>query len=51
MQKTVYRVRTYLQLVGRIALDMWREAFAQDRTGTLQWLHQARSALKPLFTL
>ena len=51
MQKTVYRVRTYLQLVGRIALDMWREAFAHNRTGTLQWLHQARSALKPLFTL
>ncbi len=51
MQKTIYRVRTYLQIVGRIALDMWREAFAQNRTGTLQWLHQARSALKPLFTL
>jgi uncharacterized protein (DUF1697 family) len=51
MQKTIYRVRTYLQIVGRIALDMWREAFAQNRTGTLQWLHQARSTLKPLFTL
>jgi len=51
MQKTVYRVRTYLQIVGRIALDMWREAFAQNRTDTLQGLHQARSALKPLFTL
>jgi uncharacterized protein (DUF1697 family) len=51
MQKTIYRVRTYLQIVGRIALDMWREAFTQDRTGTLQWLHQARSALKPLFAL
>lgn len=51
MQKTIYRVRTYLQIVGRIALDMWREAFAQNRTDTLQWLHQARSALKPLFTL
>lgn len=51
MQKTIYRVRTYVQIVGRIALDMWREAFAQSRTDTLQWLHQARSALEPLLTL
>ena len=51
MQKTIYRVRTYVQIVGRIALDMWRETFAQSRTDTLQWLHQARSALEPLLTL
>ncbi len=51
MQKTIYRVRTYLQIVGRIALDMWREAFAQNRTDTLLGLHQARSTQKPLFTL
>jgi len=43
MQKTVYRVRTYAHLVGRIALDMLRDAFAQAQTATLQVLHQARA--------
>jgi hypothetical protein len=44
MQKTVYRVRTQTHIVGRIALDMLREAFAQARMATLQLLHQARAA-------
>jgi len=43
MQKTIYRVRTHAHIVGRIALDMLREAFAQARTATLQLLHQARA--------
>ncbi len=50
MQKTIYRVRTYVHLVGRIALDMWREAFAQTRTDALGLLHQVRSAPNPLLT-
>jgi hypothetical protein len=44
MQKTVYRVRTSLHIVGRIALDMFRDAFAQSRAFALQLLHQARAA-------
>jgi len=44
MQKTIYRVRTHAHLVGRIALDMLREACAQTRTATLHLLHQARAA-------
>lgn len=43
MQKTVYRVRTRAHIVGRIALDMLREAFAQARMATLHVLHQARA--------
>jgi hypothetical protein len=43
MQKTVYRVRTQTHIVGRIALDMLREAFAHARTATLQLLHHARA--------
>jgi hypothetical protein len=43
MQKTVYRVRTQAQIAGRIALDMWREAFAQVHTAALQRLHRARA--------
>lgn len=50
MQKTIYRVRTYFQLVGRIALDMWREAFAQTRADALRLLHQGRSAPNSLLT-
>ena len=44
MQKTIYRVRTQTHIVGRIALDMLREALAQARAATLQLLHQARAA-------
>jgi hypothetical protein len=43
MQKTIYRVRTQAHIVGRIALDMLREAVAHARTATLQLLHQARA--------
>ena len=51
MQKTIYRVRTYAHLVGRIALDMWREAFAQTRATALGLLHQVRSTLNSPFAL
>jgi Transposase len=43
MQKTVYRVRTYLQIVARMALDLFREAAMQPRTATLNLLHSART--------
>jgi hypothetical protein len=43
MQKTVYRVRTQAQIIGRMALDMLREAFAQVHRATLQVLHQTRT--------
>ena len=44
MQRSVYRVRTEANLVGRIALDLFREAQAPDRTKIIAWLHQARAA-------
>jgi hypothetical protein len=44
MQKTVYRVRTQLHIVGRIALDMFRDALAQAQAVNLQLLHQVRAA-------
>ena len=50
MQKTIYRVRTYAHVVARIALDLWREAVAQTRTGALGRLHQVRSAPNSLLT-
>ena len=43
MQKTVYRVRTYLQIVARLALDLFREAAMQPRTATLNFLHSERA--------
>jgi hypothetical protein len=43
MQKTVYRVRTYLQIVARMALDLFREAAMQPRTATLNLLHSVRT--------
>ncbi len=43
MQKTVYRVRTHVQIIGRLALDMLRDTFAPDRLATLQGLHQLRA--------
>ena len=39
MQKTVYRVRALHVLKGRVALDMLRDAQAQDRDQTLKILH------------
>jgi hypothetical protein len=44
MQKTVYRVRTQAQIIGRLALDMWRDTLAQGRQATLQFLHKLRAA-------
>jgi len=43
MQKTVYRVRTYLHIVARFALDLFREAAMQPRTATLSFLHAERA--------
>jgi len=43
MQKTVYRVRTRERIVGRIALDMQRDAQAPSRTRTTAALHLART--------
>ncbi len=50
MQKTIYRVRTQAHIVGRMALDMLRDAFAQVHRTTLQLLHQARSGPALPFT-
>ena len=43
MQKSVYRVRTQAQIRGRLALDMWREAYAEGHQQTLASLHRARA--------
>jgi hypothetical protein len=43
MQKTVYRVRTYVSIVARLALDLFREAAMQPRTATLNLLHSQRA--------
>lgn len=43
MQKTVYRVRTYVHIVARLALDLFREAALQPRTATLNFLHSERT--------
>jgi hypothetical protein len=43
MQKTIYRVRTQAQIIGRLALDMVRDIFAQGRLVTLQFLHKLRA--------
>jgi hypothetical protein len=42
-QKSVYRVRTQAQIRARLALDMWREAYAEGRQQTLTALHRARA--------
>ena len=42
MQKTVYRVRTQHNIIGRIALDMRREERTQMRDQTTKTLHAAR---------
>src|SRR5262249_11020936 len=44
MQKTVYRVRTQVQLHQRIALDMLRDSQKEDRTTTIKTLHKDRAA-------
>lgn len=43
MQKTIYRVRTYAQIVARMALDLFRDAMMVLRTTTLNFLHTART--------
>jgi len=43
VQKTVYRVRTRPNLVGRIALDLQRDLRAAPRHQTLATLHRARA--------
>jgi hypothetical protein len=43
MQKSVYRVRTHAQIRARLALDMWREAYAEGRQQTLAALHHVRA--------
>jgi hypothetical protein len=45
MQKSVYRVRTYAQIVARMALDLFREASMIFRSITLCALHAARASL------
>ena len=42
-QKSVYRVRTQEQIRARLALAMWREAYAEGRQHTLAALHRARA--------
>ena len=42
MQKTVYRVRAMKNLRGRIALDMLRDAHAENRSQTSSMLHLSR---------
>ena len=43
MQKSVYRVRTYVHVVARLALDLFREAAMTPRTAMLNLLHSART--------
>jgi hypothetical protein len=44
MQKSIYRVRTKAHIIGRIALDLQREAQAKGRRETTCTLHKARAA-------
>ena len=43
MQKSVYRVRTQVNIIGRIALDMQRVAQAEARSQTTHLLHLSRN--------
>jgi hypothetical protein len=43
MQKTIYRVRTYAQIVARMALDLFRDAMMVLRLSTPSFLHSARA--------
>jgi len=45
MQKTVYRVRAINILRGRIAMDMLRDAQAEDRAQTSTQLHLSRAGI------
>jgi hypothetical protein len=47
MQKTIYRVRTQAHIIGRIALDMLRDAQAPTRSQTTATLHGDRAAPAP----
>jgi hypothetical protein len=51
MQKAVYRVRTQAHITARIALDMFRDAQASGRIGTLSQLHRARAGPAPATAL
>jgi hypothetical protein len=44
MQKSIYRVRTYVSIVARMALDLFREAALSPRTSTISLLHSARTS-------
>jgi len=43
MQKTVYRLPTYAQIVARMALNLFREAIMVIRSTTLNFLSVARA--------
>lgn len=43
MQNSVYRIRTYAQIVARMALDLFREALMPLRSLTLGHLHTVRA--------
>ena len=43
MQKTVYCIRTYANIVARMALDLFRDAMMTLRSTTLTFLHTARA--------
>jgi hypothetical protein len=44
MQISIYRVRTYAHVVGRLALGLFRGAARLARTGTLGRLHAHRAS-------
>jgi len=44
LQKTVYRVRTWLHVVERLALDLFRDAAGEPRRATLDLLHAERAS-------
>jgi hypothetical protein len=43
MQKTVYRVRTYGNIINRVALDMFRDSRLPLRRKVVQWMHSVRN--------
>ncbi len=43
LQKTVYRVRSYAQIVARVALDLFRDAAQPPGATTLAQLHRQRA--------
>jgi hypothetical protein len=47
LQTTVYRVRTQAHVAARIALDLFRDAYASARGTIIHWLHQARASPAP----